>query len=184
MPNLLAALVVIAASSGTAALTFDAPAGWTAKPPSSSMRVAEFTLARAAGDPEDAAVTVFFFGGQGGGVDANLERWIGQMSQPDGRPSKDAAVTTRLESHGLKITLLDLSGTFIAQVSPASAERFNKPGFRMKKAVVETPGGPYFVELVGPKATVAKWNASFDAFLKSLKFTPPGSSPCAASCSR
>ena len=75
-------------------------------------------------------------------MQANLDRWIGQMSQPDGRPSKDVARTTTLQTQsGLKVTVIDLPGTYIAEVAPGSAERFNKPGFRLRAAVVETPKG-------------------------------------------
>ena len=95
-------LLALALLTG-AALKFDAPQGWVAKAPGSSMRVAEFTLPKVAGDAEDAALAIFFFGGQGGSVQANLDRWIGQMTQPDGRPSKDLAKTTKISPRGLPI---------------------------------------------------------------------------------
>jgi hypothetical protein len=152
-----------------AALKFDAPAGWVSKPPASSMRVAEFTLPKTTGDAEDATLGIFFFGGQGGNVEANLERWIGQMTQPDGRPSKQVAKTTKFTSRGLAITLVELSGTYVAEVTPGSSERFNKPGFRLRAAVIETKEGPYFVKLTGPEKTVARWDESFMTFLKSLR---------------
>ena len=122
------------------------------------MRVAEFTLPKTTGDAEDATLGIFFFGGQGGNVEANLERWIGQMTQPDGRPSKQVAKTTKFTSRGLAITLVDLSGTYVAEVTPGSSERFNKPGFRLRAAVIETKEGPYFVKLTGPEKTVARWD--------------------------
>ena len=99
------------------------------------------------------------------------------MAQPDGGPSKDKAKTTTLTSmSGLKITLVDVSGTYVAEVTPGSAERLNKPGFRQLAAVVETPSGPHFVKVVGPARTVAKWEASVTAFLKSLAWATPASS--------
>ena len=80
-------------------LKFDVPDGWQSKPPASSMRVAEFVLPRAADDKVDAALTVYFFGkGSGGGVQANLDRWVGQMTQPDGRASADVARTESRKS--------------------------------------------------------------------------------------
>ena len=159
-----------AAFVSTVALKFDPPAGWVAKPPASSMRIAEFTLPKTGADSEDAALTVYFFGGQGGSVQANLDRWIGQMSQPDGRESKRVAKTSTFKTtSGLAVTLLDVSGTYVAEVQPGSTERFNKPGFRLRAAVIETPGGPYFVKLTGPAATVAKWDDAFLAFLKSAR---------------
>ena len=145
------------------------PRGWVPKAPSSQMRVAEFVLPKADGDAEDATLTVYFFGGTGGTVQANLDRWIGQMSQPDGRPSKDVARTSAMTSTaGVKMTLVDVPGTYIAEVTPGSTERFNKPGFRLRAGVVESTGGPYYVKLTGPAKTVDKWDASYTAFLKSI----------------
>jgi hypothetical protein len=81
------------------------------------------------------------------------------------------AKTTTIESKsGLKITLLDVSGTYVAEVTPGSTEHFNKPGFRQLAAVVDTPNGPHFVKVVGPAATVAKWEDSVMSFLKSLRW--------------
>lgn len=164
-------LATAAAPAANAALKFDPPAGWVSKTPSSTMRVAEFTLPKTGTDTEDAAVIVYFFGsGQGGTVQANLDRWMTQMTQPDGRASKDVSKTTSFKTtSGLAVTLLDIPGTYVAEVQPGSPERLNKPGFRLKAAVVETPGGPYFVRLIGPAATVAKWDAAFMAFLRSAR---------------
>lgn len=169
-------LLVVAAVStaalliAAAALKFDVPKGWVSKAPASTMRVADFTLPKATGDAEDATVTVYFFGGQGGSVQANMDRWIGQMAQPDGKPSKDVAKTTTSQTAtGLKVSLVDVSGTYVAEVTPGSTQRLNKPGFRQIAAVVETPDGPYFVKLTGPAATVAQWKSSLDAFLRSLR---------------
>jgi hypothetical protein len=163
--------LVAATTLAAAALKFDAPAGWVSKTPSSSMRVAEFALPHVPADTEDATVTVFFFGSNmGGNVQTNLDRWIGQVAQPDGSSSKDRATSASFTANGLTITTLDVGGTYVAEVTPGSAERFNKPGFRQIAAVIETPGGPYFVKLLGPQATVAKWAESYTGFLKSVRF--------------
>jgi hypothetical protein len=169
LKSLGSSLLVCTTLFAAASLKFDAPQGWVTKAPTSSMRVAEFTLPKVAGDTEDAALAIFYFGGQGGSIQANLDRWISQMTQPDGRASKDLARTTKLSPRGLPITLVDLTGTYVAEVSPGSTERFNKPGFRLRAAVVETGDGPYFVKLTGPEKTVAKWDEAFMGFLKSLR---------------
>jgi hypothetical protein len=166
---LAAALTSVLVSPAT--LKFDAPASWASRTPSSTMRVAEWALPKAAGDAEDAILTVYFFGAtMGGNVQANLDRWMAQMSQPDGRASKDVARTSTMTVHELKVTLVDVTGTYVAEVTPGSTEHFNKPGFRQCAAVVETPGGPYFVKLTGPEKTVAKWQDSFTTFMKSLRY--------------
>ena len=163
---LLAALVT---QSGT--LRFTAPPAWNPRPSTSPMRVAEFVVPRAAGDPEDAETIVYFFGGSGGGVDANIERWVGQFQTENGGPVPAPKRTTSA-SGPVKLTAIDVSGTYVAQIRPGSAERFNKPNFRMWAAVVETPKGPYFVKLTGPARTVtqALTSGDFDSFVKSLRF--------------
>ena len=150
-------------------LKYDPPKGWVSKPPASAMRVAEFVLPKAIGDPEDASLAIFFFGGQGGSVEANLERWTNQMAQPDGRDSRKVAKTERFTSNGMKVTVLDVSGTYTAEMRPGASERHNKPNFRLKAAVLETSAGPYFFKLTGPQKTVARWDESFATFIKSVR---------------
>ncbi|HEY6214208.1 MAG TPA: hypothetical protein VIW45_18065 [Vicinamibacterales bacterium] len=70
----LALLATLAAT-----LTFTPPAGWRSSNPSSSMRLAEFTLSPAAGDADDAQLVVYYVGGSGGSLDANITHWIAQM---------------------------------------------------------------------------------------------------------
>src|SRR6266700_1953632 len=75
-----------AQSSQTAAgeLHYKVPEGWTAEKPTSGMRVAQYKLPKAAGDSEDALLVVYYFGqGQGGSAQANIDRWINQIQQPD-----------------------------------------------------------------------------------------------------
>ena len=122
MSNPLIALVAVALGLTQGTLMFDAPDGWRALTPTSSMRVAEFELLRADGDPEDASLIVYYFGGSGGSVEANLERWLGQMVQPDDRPSRDVATTRMFEAGGLPITHLAVGGTYVAE-SPARRAR-------------------------------------------------------------
>src|SRR5215468_10464950 len=138
-----------------AGLSFTTPDGWTSSPPTSSMRVAEFTLPRAAGDAEDAQLIVYYFGGSGGSVDANIQRWIGQMQQADGRPSSAVAKKESRTVNGLTVSLVDVSGTYTAEMSPGSAAHHNKTRFRMRAGVIETSNGPYFIKLTGPERTVA-----------------------------
>jgi hypothetical protein len=154
-----------------ASLKFDTPSGWIAKTPSSSMRVADFALPKVEGDAEDATATIYFFGAtQGGGVQANMDRWMNQMAQPNGKPSRDVAKASAFVSHALKISVVDVSGTYVAEIAPGSAQHFNKPNFRQIAAVVETTGGNYYVKLTGPAKTVTKWEASYMGLLKSLRY--------------
>ena len=150
-------------------LAFDPPDEWIAQEVSSPMRVAQFTLPKAEADIEDAELIIFYFGGAGGSVEANLERWTNQMLQPDGSPSGDVATTTSFMVGDLAVTQLDVSGIYAAAVRPGSAMRYHKPGYRLKAAVVETPAGPYFFRLTGPEQTVRTWDDRFSALLESIR---------------
>lgn len=173
MVGLFASLLLIIIStvaSAAAELTFEPPAGWRAAGPASSMRVAQFVLPRATPDAQDAEVIVYYFGGSGGTVDANIERWIGQMQQPDGRPSSRVAKRTTRTINGLTVSEVDVSGTYVAEVAPGSSRRHNRPNFRLRAAVVQTPGGPYFVKVTGPARTVAQSEKGYEQFLASLRY--------------
>src|SRR5260370_16466562 len=116
-------LVAVVPALLAGSLTFTPPAGWRSSNPSSSMRVAEFTLPRAAGNADDAQLVVYYFGGSGGSVDANIQRWIGQMQQPDGTASSAAATRETRKVNGLTVTLVDVRGTYVAHMAPASPHR-------------------------------------------------------------
>jgi hypothetical protein len=153
-----------------AGLTFYAPAEWKAVTTSSSMRVAQFAVPRTAGDSADGELVVYYFGGSGGSIEANIERWVGQMQQPDGKPSSAIARRESRTINGLKITLVDVSGTYVAEMTPGSPQRHNSPNFRLRAAVIETPKGPYFIKLTGPAKTIAAAEKTFEQFLNSLNY--------------
>ena len=152
-----------------AGLSYTPPKAWQSRQATSSMRVAEFVVPRAPGDPEDAEVIIYYFGGGGGSVDANVDRWIGQMQQPDGAASQDKARRATRTVNGLKVSTVDVSGTYVAEVRPGAAQRYNKPGFRLRAAVVETPRGPYYIKMTGPAKTVAAADADYAALVASVR---------------
>ena len=151
-------------------LQFDVPTEWIKTEPSSSMRVAQFELPRVDGDPEDAECVVYYFGSEGGSLEANLERWTNQMVQPDDRTSADVATTTSYDVAGMQVTMLDVPGIFAALVHPGAKMRYFKRGFRLKAAVVETPDGPFFFKLTGPDRTVTRWDPTFASLIDSIRF--------------
>jgi len=160
-----------ATQSAQGDLRFRTPDEWVSETPTSSMRVAQYRLPASAGDSEDASLVIYYFGaGQGGSVEANLDRWAGQILQPDGSSSRDKARTETLTVNGMKTTLLDVSGTYAGGGMGGNSGGGNKPNFRMRAGVIETPKGAYFIKLVGPEKTVGKWDDAFMSFVKSAEF--------------
>ena len=171
LPILIAVVCAVSVASQQSSLKFRIPAGWIEEERTSSMRVAQYRLPRVEGDTEDASLVLYYFGqGQGGSTAANIERWVSQIKQEDGSASKDKAKDEQLEANGLKVATVDIVGTYVAETSPGSGTLHNKPGYRLRAAVVETPKGSYFVKLVGPEKTVTHWNDSFLSYVRSFEF--------------
>jgi hypothetical protein len=154
--------------SSAEGLKFTVPEGWVEEKTNSTMRVAQYKLPKVSGDTEDGSLVLYYFGqGEGGGTAANIERWIGQIQQPSGAATPK---TETLKINGLTVTTVDVAGTYVAETAPGSGEFLNKPNFRLRAAVVETPRGSYYLKLVGPEKTLTHWNESYSTYLKSLKF--------------
>lgn len=141
------------------------PQGWQNIAPSSSMRVAEFHLSGQRAGAEEGILAVFQLGGS---VESNIARWYGQMAQPDGGSTEERARRWEKQVGGLPVTLVDLKGTYAGM---GAMGRATEPStdFRMLAAVVEAPQGLFFFKLVGPAATLALWEQSFENFIDSIE---------------
>ncbi len=158
-------------STSAGELHFKVSDGWTSEKPSSNMRVAQYKLPKVEGDSEDASLVLYYFGAtQGGTAQANIDRWISQMQQPDGSASKDKSKSDTRTINGLKVSTIDVSGTYTAEMAPGSGTFHNNADWRLRAAVIETPKGNYFVKLVGPAKTVRRWEQSYMDYLKSFEF--------------
>jgi hypothetical protein len=153
-------------SAGAAAvggIDFDLPSGWQSETPSSSMRVAQATIPGAAGP---GSLAVFYFGpGGGGGVDANIRRWIDQMEPAPGSAPKPQIFET---STGFRITMIDVAGT-IKPSTMGAGPTTAQSGARLLGAVVEGPGGPWFFKATGPDATIMSGHDAFVAMLRGVR---------------
>ncbi len=156
------------ATTSAAGLRFEAPATWISEAPSSSMRLAQYRLPGLEGDPEDAELAVFYFGGQGGSVQANVDRWIGQFSNLDGSPVTDPRVSQR-DANRVPLTIVDVRGTYHQSQGPMMAQTTAKENYRMLAVVAEGPAGPTFFKLTGPRPTVDHFEESFNSFLDTLR---------------
>lgn len=153
-----------------AGLKLTPPAGWKVQPTTSAMRKAQMLLPRAEGDAEDGELIVFHFGaGGGGGVQANIERWVGQFQGADGKPLSSSAAKSETFAVGeLKVTWLDVSGRYMgaAMGGPAPTP---KDSYRMLAAIVEGVGGPWFIKATGPAATMARHEEAMKTMVKSAR---------------
>lgn len=155
-------------------LKLTVPKSWQKEPVSSQYRKAQMKVPKANdNEAEGADFVVYYFNGGGGGVDANLERWVKQF-QPVGRKAEAKAGTSL---KGDKYVFLDLQGTWNKPVGPMIQQRTREmPKARALSAILTTKEGNYFLRLTGPDQTVSDnlkaFRESFGADEKSEKNHP------------
>jgi len=143
-------------------LAWDVPPRWTIDL-AQGMRIATYLIPAPSG--EGAECAVYYFGpGQGGGVDANLERWTREFD-----PLQKHDVR-KLKPGGVDATRIQASGTYVAHsMRSPGATPAPKPDWALLGAIVNGPNGDVFFKLTGPDATVNAAARDFDALLKSIK---------------
>ncbi len=136
-----------------------APAGSTmASTPvatASGMRKGTFTIT---GDGATAELAITAFPGDVGGEVANVNRWRGQVQLPPQSPNDVQAAIQRVEANGLKIGIVDMTGT----------GSDGKPS-RTLGAMVPHGGATWFFKLSGPAALVEKEKGAFLDYVKTIK---------------
>jgi hypothetical protein len=148
-------------SEGAGPVKWTAPSRWDAKP-ASGMRAATYNIPAAKGDSEGAECAVF--ANLGGGVEANINRWIGQFEKTDGSPNQKKETI-----NGLPVTTVDVSGTFKGGGPMMGQSGGPKAGYRLLGAIVEGPEGDVFFKLTGPAKTIASAESEFQAMIKSIR---------------
>lgn len=150
-----------------AGLTWTVPADWVAETPSSSMRLAQYRIPSNKSGVEDGLVTVFHFGpGGGGGIEANLARWAGQFTQPDGSDPMSKAKIDHFDAGALKASTIDLLGRYQTSGMMGGGRNYDEPGWRLIGGILEGPGGPWFFKVVGPAEVL---DGQMDSFLAMLR---------------
>ena len=173
--GLVAALVGVAAAADEKetqtvkadALSFKAPKGWKKETPKSSMRKAQMKIEAAKGDDDPAELVVFAFPNGAGSVESNIDRWEKQFIDADKRTPK--AKVEKKKGVNVEVTRVEVSGRFVAAVSPGAAEKNDKPNYRLLGAIVETKDTGYFIRIIGPDKTVSDASKDFDALIESMK---------------
>ena len=160
---LLSLLCIFDSAFQKSSLKFTVPTGWIEEERTSSMRVAQYKLTRAEGDTENGSVVLYYFGqGQGGGTQANVDRWLGQFEEP-----KDK-INSKVEEKKVgssKITYVEAEGTYKSGMPGAAPTP--KPGTKLLGAILESPNGNVFARMTGPIATVKAADADFRKMIES-----------------
>ncbi len=139
------------------------PAAWDRLEPRSAMRMLEAGIPGSGGAGE---ISMYYFGpGGGGGAAANIERWKSQVVLDPGAPE---AIPQSRESDGVRRTWIELEGMVRASTI-GSFPSTDQPDFALYGAVIEAPGGPWFLRAVGPASTMREQRQAFLAMLDSAR---------------
>ncbi len=136
------------------------------------MRAAEYGLA----DAPDAELGVFYFGAdQGGSVEANVTRWVGQFKQPDDKPTEPKRGTRNVK--GVEVALVEAHGNYAGMAMPGGPAPAEIANAELLGAIAKAPQGSVFFKLVGPQAAVERARPAFDALVDSIAKTESSSTP-------
>lgn len=142
------------------------PKEWEKGQPSGMMRMAQWVIPGPGGDAE---LVVYRFKGGAGGVEANMERWKGQFTPPEGKSADDIATLGEKTVGKLQLHTFDATGHYTAAMTPGAAEKHDNPDYRMLAVIVEGSGDPLFFKATGPAKTLEVWSDPWNTMLDSLK---------------
>lgn len=145
-------------------LSFPKPMTWQWQLPTMQFRTLQYSVPGPGGEDGGAAefVVSLFAGGDGGPIDANIERWVRQFRSADGGPI--TPVRDELTVAGMTVTLIELKGAY--QGMGAAAPR---PGQMQLGAIVQAPGRNVFLRLNGPERTVEMHRQDFRAMIDGMR---------------
>ena len=154
------------------AFPFTRPPSWSWVTPSSTMRKVQLSIPGTGKDGSGAAdVSFFYFGrGEGGSVQANVERWAKQFSSPDGSPVK--AITENRNVASVRVTFVSAHGLYSAGMMKDSPKP--NPDWALRGAILESPEtgktgakfGDVFVKMTGPEQLVKEVAPIFDSMVE------------------
>lgn len=156
------------AVNSVAGLTWEVPANWRAER-QRPMRVATYSTPSAEGEQDMGEVAIFYFGpGEGGSVEANIERWFGQFEHPDLTPQESAPLESMI-INGIPVTIVRTSGTYTAAAGPMAPQQDVRPGYMLIGAIAEGPQGAVFFKFTGPETTVQEAESDFMRLVESIR---------------
>ena len=104
----------------------------------------------------------YHFGeGQGGGVEANIQRWKRQFE------NGEAKVTPENKTFGnQKLTIVSMTGTYMVG-SMMAREKKATPEYMLLGAVIPHPSGDVFLKMLGKEVDLKKTKGDFEKLIAS-----------------
>ena len=145
-------------------LEFDKPARWGWITPTMRFRTLQYTVPGTDGEPAADLIFSVFGSGDGGPVDANIDRWAGQFRGTDGTPPSEARAT--IDVDGMTANLIELQGSYAGMGAAAP-----RAGWAQLGAILQAPGRNVYIRLLGPERTVLANKEAWEALVRSARPT-------------
>lgn len=137
-----------------AGLTFTFATPWAAVESTGMFRAGTIAAKVEGAEKPVEAVFYHFPGpGGGGGVEANVQRWLSQFQ---GTPESKRE---EIDAGGKKVTLVTATGTY--NDGPPMGAKTPKENYTLVAAIVPAEDSNIFVKLTGPKDAIAKLTEGF-----------------------
>jgi hypothetical protein len=137
------------------------PAEWIWTKPTVQFRTLQYAVPGEGDSTKQAELIVsVFLAGDGGPLDANIERWRGQFRVGEKAPE---AKRTQKQIGPLKVELVELEGEYLAMGAPAP-----KKDQMQLAAIVQASGRNVFFRIIGPKETIEKNRSDFMKMIDGL----------------
>jgi hypothetical protein len=134
--------------------TFKRPVSWEWVAPT-PMRKAQLKVPGP--DKQNGEVVFFHFGeGNGGGTQANVDRWLGQFKEP--KEQINAKVDEQTVGKR-KVTYVQAEGTYLSGMPGAA--KTAQPNSMLLGAILESEQGNVFIKFTGPASLVKSASAEF-----------------------
>lgn len=153
-PNANSPVMLDNATPSSSKFSWSKPEGWM-NTPDRPMREVTYTIA-------GAECYVALLGGMAGGIDANINRWVGQMGQAPLTEQEIKALPT-ITILGQQAPLVEVKGAF------SGMQGGEVPNQMLLGAVCPLDNQTLFVKMTGPEEAVAAQAANFVAFCESIK---------------
>jgi hypothetical protein len=133
--------------------TFTAAAPWAVGQNTGMMTKAILTYP-VEGGPALEAKFYHFGTGQGGDVNANVQRWVGQF---EGTPD---VKKEEVDTNGSKTVLVTITGTYL-DGPPMGGTKTPRADYQLLGAILSGKDAPVFIKLTGPKAATTAAQESY-----------------------
>ncbi|VTS04178.1 hypothetical protein [Tuwongella immobilis] len=145
------------------------PKEWKAEKPANRLRDYQYRLPKAEGEPFDGEVTIL--PNVRGSVEQNMLRWREQFIPPANQTLESISKMESFQVGKAKVSQMEVNGTWVFKERPfdPKSKEEQRANYSVIWVIFETPNANFQIRMSGPAATVKRYRAGFDQWLRGFK---------------